>query len=63
MDPIALTIGEAVAASRTSRTAIYAALKRGELVARKRGKRTLILADDLRAWLGNLPRLETRPAA
>jgi excisionase family DNA binding protein len=63
MEPIALTIGEAVAVSRTSRTAIYAALKRGELQARKRGKRTLILASDLRAWLENLPRLETRPAA
>lgn len=63
MDPIALTVGEAVAASRTSRTAIYAALKRGELQARKRGKRTLILADDLRHWLESLPRLETKSAA
>ena len=63
MYPIALTIAEAVAASRTSRTAIYAALKRGELQARKRGKRTLILAADLRAWLEGLPKLDTKAAA
>jgi hypothetical protein len=49
------TIKEAVAESKTSRTALYSAIGRGELVARKRGKRTLILADELHRWLEGLP--------
>lgn len=52
--PIALTIPEAVRVSGLSRTALYEAM-RGELPARKAGKRTLILAADLEAYLANLP--------
>jgi excisionase family DNA binding protein len=36
-------------------TSVYAAIKAGDLKARKYGQRTLILADDLRAFLNNLP--------
>jgi excisionase family DNA binding protein len=53
--PLALTIAEACAASRSGRTTIYEAIKRGELVARKRGRKTLILPEDLRRWVEDLP--------
>lgn len=59
MNELALTFNEAIATVKTSRTQLYAAIKRGELTARKRGKRTLILVADLRAWLENLPTLNT----
>jgi excisionase family DNA binding protein len=38
-----------------SRTAIYEALKRGDLQARKAGRRTLISFADLEAYLASLP--------
>ena len=53
--PLAYSIAEACAAARTSRTSIYQAIKSGELIARKRGRRTVILFDDLRQWLNGLP--------
>jgi len=49
------TIDEAVAASGVGRTKIYEAIKTGALRARKFGRRTVILHDDLRAFLHNLP--------
>ena len=52
---LAMTIAEACAASRIGRTRVYEAIRAGELRARKHGKRTLILADDLRQWLERLP--------
>lgn len=54
MTPFALSIPEAVKVSGLSRTAIYQAFRDG-LPARKAGKRTLILAKDLEAYLANLP--------
>ena len=53
--PLSITIPEAVKLSGMSRTAIYEAMKRGELVARKAGRRTLIGFADLEAYLANLP--------
>ena len=38
-----------------SRTSIYEALKRGDLTARKAGRRTLISFADLEAYLASLP--------
>lgn len=53
--PIAVTIPEAVKATGMSRTSIYEALKRGDLSARKAGRRTLIPFADLEAYLSRLP--------
>lgn len=52
---IMMTVPEAVNASGMSRSAIYLALKRGDLQARKAGRRTLIASADLEAFLANLP--------
>ena len=50
-----LTILEAKARAGVGRSLIYEEIKSGRLRARKLGRRTLILAADLSAWLNNLP--------
>ena len=52
---ISHTIPSAVAVSGLSRSAIYLALKSGDLRARKCGKRTLIEDTELRRFIGSLP--------
>ena len=54
-EPLAYTIPTAVKIAATSRTELYRAIGRGELTLRKRGKRSLILADELRRWVQSLP--------
>ena len=44
--PLAVTIPDAVKATGLSRSALYEALKRGDLIARKAGRRTLISFTD-----------------
>jgi excisionase family DNA binding protein len=61
VDPIAYTISQAAAAAAAGKTIIYAAIKAGELPARKRGRRTVILAADLRAWVDGLPTIKLKP--
>jgi excisionase family DNA binding protein len=51
----ALSIAEACAMAGIGRTKIYEAIASGTLTARKCGKRTLILPDDLRKFLTSLP--------
>jgi excisionase family DNA binding protein len=55
MPPIALNIPAAVHASGLSRTAIYEAMKRGDLKAIKAGRRTLIQHAELEAYMAGLP--------
>jgi excisionase family DNA binding protein len=57
MERIALTIIEACQVAGISRTSLYAAIGRGELAARKSGRRTLVLVDDLKEWISSLPLL------
>jgi excisionase family DNA binding protein len=50
-----LSIAEASALSGIGRTKIYQFIGEGRLKARKCGSRTLVLRDDLRAFLASLP--------
>ena len=62
MNPqLAYTIAEVCAAARASRTSVYEAIKAGELLARKRGRRTIVLEGDLHRYLESLPALEPKP--
>jgi hypothetical protein len=58
---VGYSINEAAAVAGLGRDSIYAAIRAGKLVARKYGKRTIILDPDLRAFLGALPRMELAP--
>jgi excisionase family DNA binding protein len=56
------TIPEVIRDTGTSRTTIYEEIKAGRLKARKLGRRTLILADDLQNWLAALPSMKSEVA-
>jgi excisionase family DNA binding protein len=53
--PLVHSIPEACSITHTGRTALYEAIRSGKLRAVKRGKRTLILAEDLRRFVESLP--------
>lgn len=61
-DKLAFHIEEAREAGAGSRSEIYEALRRGDLKAKKRGRRTVILRDDLAAYLASLPDYQPRSA-
>jgi hypothetical protein len=44
------------------RTSIIKAIREGQLLARKMGRRTIVVDDDLRKWLNSLPPLRKRVA-
>jgi len=62
-NPLALTIAEACIRSCIGRTAMYNLINTGQLPARKRGRRTLILADDLQRCLEALPMATAKSTA
>jgi excisionase family DNA binding protein len=51
-----LSVAEACAIAGIGRSKLYEAIASGRLTARKLGKRTLILRDDLRKFLQALPK-------
>lgn len=55
MQPLSMRVPEAVRLSGIPRSSLYEAMRRGELVARKAGRRTLICLTDLEAYLASLP--------
>jgi excisionase family DNA binding protein len=57
--PLAFSIADACALSHVGRTTLYNAISRGELRARKVGRRTLIIRTDLVAWLESRPEAGT----
>ena len=60
MEQLALTVGEACVAARVGKTVLYQAIASGALVARKRGRRTLVLPADLRDWIARLPAFDPK---
>jgi excisionase family DNA binding protein len=53
--PMAVSIAQAVGLTGVGRSTLYKAIQRGELPIRKAGRRTLLLTDDLRRWIQQLP--------
>jgi hypothetical protein len=53
--PRAYRIPEVCQRSGLGRTSVYAAIKSGALIARRYGRCTIVLAEDLAAFLRNLP--------
>jgi excisionase family DNA binding protein len=53
------SIIDAARTANVGRSTIYEEIRAGRLVARKMGRRTIILDRDLQAWLSTLPTLKT----
>jgi hypothetical protein len=60
---LAHSIAQLVEVSGLGRSFIYEEIKAGRLVARKAGRRTLVLHEDAERWLGSLPTHQPQPAA
>ena len=56
--PLAYSISESCAKAGEGRTGIYKAIREGKLRAVKRGRRTLVLAEDLRRYVESHPAIE-----
>ena len=60
---LAYSIDEATQRTGLGRDKLYAAIRSGELDARKAGRRTLVTEEALRRYLNGLPPLQLPPAA
>jgi excisionase family DNA binding protein len=56
-DPIAYSVNEARAKLGIGRDNLYRLIRENQLIARKLGKRTVILAEDLAAYARALPKM------
>lgn len=60
---LAYSVKDLIAGGIGSRTTIYEAIKSRKLKARKRGKSTIVLPDDLDEYLESLPDFHDQEAA
>jgi hypothetical protein len=58
---MAYPVGDAPAIAGVSRTRIFSAIRDGEMIARKAGRRTIIEAHELRRWIRSLPTRRRAP--
>ncbi len=63
MEKLAYKIPEAVQVAPVGKTRLYEALNSGALRAHKQGAHTIIMRDDLEAWLRSLPDYKPAQAA
>lgn len=56
-DQFACSIEETARITSLGRTAFYEEIKARPLKARKAGRRTVVIADDIRQWLASLPQI------
>jgi excisionase family DNA binding protein len=59
---LALSVEEAAKVSGVGRTMLFAEIRKGRITARKVGRRTIIMVDDLDAWLKALPKRTDKSA-
>jgi excisionase family DNA binding protein len=59
---MAYSIEEIAILAGLGRDSIYEAIRKGQLEARKAGRRTLVTAEAVRRYLDNLPTLQLPPA-
>ncbi len=63
LTPMAYSIDDVTRVAKIGKTTIFAAIRDGHLRAVKIGRRTLILAEDLKSWLEAAAVIEPRAAA